>query len=258
MRRLLLTAGIALAALAGGSSAAAQTTPTTPAPTPIPATPLRATLDSCQTALTATDRSAVFSGSMPPVARTWRMRMRFDLYSRRGSAAKWQRLAAPKWGVWHASRARVPGFVFTKVVDGLDAPASYRALVRFRWYDKQGEIVRTAHRTTPACVQPDPRPDLRLSSLTAIAVSSSVARYTVVVRNAGLGVAGPFGIVLTIGDRRTPISIGAGLTSGQQRAVTIDAPSCLVAGKLTILLDSADTVDEAGGRDAPIARACPL
>src|SRR6476620_5837644 len=111
MRRLALTAGTVLAALVGGAPAHAQTS-TTPSPAPVPATPLRATLDSCQTALTAVDRSAVFSGSMPLVAGAWRMRMRFDLYTRRGSTAKWQQVTAPKWGIWHASRRRVPGFVF--------------------------------------------------------------------------------------------------------------------------------------------------
>jgi len=261
MRRLLLTAGTVLAAFAGGSSALAQTTPppttTTPVPAPTPVTPLRATLDSCQTALTTTDRSAVFSGSMPLVAKTWRMRMRFDLYSRRDSTAKWQRVEAPKWGIWHASRPRVPGFVFSKVVDGLEAPASYRAVVRFRWYDKVGALVRSAQRTTKECIEPDPRPDLRLSSLTAVAVSPSVARYSLVVRNAGLGAAGPFGVLLVVGDRRTPISI-AGLAGGQQRLVTIDAPSCLAAGKLTIQLDPANVVDEVAGRNVPIVRVCPL
>lgn len=258
MRRLVLTAGIVVAALGGGSSARAATTPTTPAPVPSPATPLRATLDSCLTALTPDGRSAVFSGSMPPVAGTWRMRMRFDLYSRRSSSARWQRVAAPKWSVWHASRPRVPGFVFTKVVDGLGAPASYRAVVRFRWYDKQGEIVRSTQRTTAVCLEPDPRPSLRLSSITAVAVGPGVARYTLVIRNAGLAAAGPFDAVLTIGERRQPISIGAGLAGGLQREVTIDAPSCATAGKVSVLFDPEDAAGEKPRRYPAIVRPCPL
>jgi hypothetical protein len=258
MRRLIVIAGTALLVLAAAVVADAQTTVTTPTVPVVPATPLRASLDSCQTALVAGDRSAVFSGSMPPVARTRRMRMRFDLYVKRGSTTKWRRVRTPKWGIWHVSRPRVPGFVFTKVVDGLAAPASYRATVRFRWYDKHRQLIRSAKRTTAPCLEPDPRPDLRLSSLAAMPLSSGNARYTLVVANAGLGVAGPFGIVLAIGDRRVPIANVAGLAAGQQRAVTLDAPSCTSADKISILLDPDGTVDQAGGRDATVMRRCPL
>lgn len=262
MPRLALIAGLVLAALVGGARAHAATTTTPPTTTTTPSTPapapLRATLDSCQVAPVATTRSAVFSGSMPSVARTWRMRIRFDLYTRRPSTSKWQRVTAPKWGVWHVSRPRVPGFVFTKVVDGLDAPAVYRAVVQFRWYDKQARLLRATQRTTPTCVQPDPRPDLRLGSVTAVAVGPGTARYTIVVRNAGLTNAGPFGLVLAIGDKRVPVAISAGLATAQQRMITFDAPSCTANGKLWVLLDPENAVDEAGGRDEPVARLCPL
>lgn len=264
MPRLALIAGLVLAALVGGAPAHAvttttppTTTPTTPAPAPAPLA-LRATLDSCQVTAVATNRSAVFSGSMPSIAKTWRMRMRFDLYTRRPSSSKWKRVTAAKWGVWHVSRPRVPGFVFTKVVDGLDAPAVYRAIVQFRWYDKQARLLRATQRMTPTCVQPDSRPDLRLGSVTAIATGASTARYTIVVRNAGLTNAGPFGLVLAVGDKRVAVAISAGLAIGQQRMVTVDAPSCTATGKLSVLLDPENAVDEAGGRDVPVTRVCPL
>jgi hypothetical protein len=64
--------------------------------------------------------------------------------------------------------------------------------------------------------------------------------------------------VLAIGDRRVPISISAGLAASAQRAVTIEAPSCAAIGKVAVLVDSAEAVDEAGGRDLPVVRLCPL
>ena len=186
------------------------------------------------------------------------MRMRFDLYARRSATARWTRVAAQKWGVWQLSRPRVPGFVFTKVVDGLGAPAAYRAVVRFRWYDRQARLLRATARTTEPCTQPDPRADVRLGAVTAIAVDANVARYTLVVRNAGLADAGPFRLIVAIGDKRVPVAIDVGLAAGQQRMVTVEAPSCLAAGKLSVLIDPDDAVDEAGGRDVPLTRACPL
>ena len=258
MRRLVVTAATVLLALAAAAAAQAQSTVTTPSAPTQPATPLRASLDACQPALTATDRSAVFSGSMPSVAGTRRMRMRFDLYVKRDATMAWRRVTAPRWGIWHVSRSRVPGFVFTKVVDGLDAPASYRAVVRFRWYGQHEQLIRSARRTSATCVEPDPRPDLRLSSITALPLGSGSARYTLVVANAGLDVAGAFRIVLAIGDRRVPISIAAGLAAGQQRVAAIEAPSCVGVGKVSVLLDPEGVIDQAGGRDAAVVRPCPL
>ena len=41
---------------------------------------------------------------------------------------------------------------------------SYRAVVRFRWRDADGHIVARAIKATPACKQPDPRPNLKVEA----------------------------------------------------------------------------------------------
>jgi hypothetical protein len=51
-----------------------------------------------------------------------------------------------------------PGFIYTKRVEGLTGPAVYRAVVRFRWSDADGHVLRRARRVTGGCRQPGPAP----------------------------------------------------------------------------------------------------
>ncbi|HEX6696310.1 MAG TPA: hypothetical protein VF080_05925, partial [Solirubrobacteraceae bacterium] len=64
------------------------------------APPLRATLAACHSGPAATERTATFVGSMPAVAGTKRMWMRFDLFMRVAPATGFAAVKAPKLGVW--------------------------------------------------------------------------------------------------------------------------------------------------------------
>jgi large subunit ribosomal protein L31 len=140
MRRLALL--IALAVLPVPAAAQAQ------------APPLRATLSACQSGPETTDRSATFTGSMPAIKGTRRMAMRFDLLERVPPDEDFEAIEVPGLGVWHkSSPGRQSGFVFKQRVQGLVAPAEYRAVVRFRWYGKAGRLLRSTKRETAACVQ---------------------------------------------------------------------------------------------------------
>lgn len=163
MRRLLLLAAVPVALLGVGTAAAwagmtapstatapPTTTPTTTTPTP--PSP-RATLDACATGAAAVDRHALFTATMPGVKGAVRMAMRFALFTRPGTSGPWRLLHLPKWGLWQRSKTGVPAFIYSKRVDGLVATASYRATVTMRWFDARRAVVRTATRTTPACVQ---------------------------------------------------------------------------------------------------------
>ncbi len=59
---------------------------------------LRVHLDLCRTGSAGAHRVAVFSGSMPAVAGTARMAMRFDLYERRSGARGFARVRLPALG----------------------------------------------------------------------------------------------------------------------------------------------------------------
>jgi hypothetical protein len=255
MRRAILTgilpAVLAAAAPAGAvASAGALPKPDKPS--------LAATLTGCQPSADMAQRTATFTASMPALATTRRMQMRFTLLQRRGTADGYQRIDVPGWGDWERSDPGRPGFIFTKRVESLYAPAAYKAVVVFRWYDKRGHLQRQASRVTGACAQPDPRADLVLASFSAARSGRDQALYTLIVRNAGLADAGAFAVALTTGGTdAAPIALGP-IASGQIAQGTVAGPACEPGTTVTIRLDPADAIDEADETDNVVNRPCPF
>jgi hypothetical protein len=248
MRRsaALLTALFALAVAAPAAPAAAA---------PGPSVPLRAGLQSCTTGEAAADRAAVFTGSMPALRGTRRMWMRFDLLERRPGDGAWTRVAADGLGLWERSRPGRSGFVFSKRVERLAAPAWYRAVVRFRWYDASGRLQRQTTRRTPVCRQPDPRPNVVVSAIDVIAPG----RFTVTVANRGRAAAPPFAVLFTVdGDERTDRRRERvlGLEPGQVLTIPIEARPCRDGGVLRAEADPEDVLDESDEDDGALARPC--
>ena len=165
------------------------------------------------------------------------MAMRFDLEERRSDAARFRRVAAPKFGRWDRSKAGVAGFVYTKRVTRLAQGRWYRAIVRFRWSDAQGRVQRTARRATPACHQPDQRAEPRSSSRSARrARRAGPARYLVTIVNAGhdrrAGVDGrrssPDGRATAVARRSPP------LAPGERTTVVVDADPLRAGDRLVV------------------------
>jgi hypothetical protein len=226
------------------------------------APPLRAKLTACQSGPAATERTATFVGSMPAIAGTKRMWMRFDLYARIPPATDFEALKAPKLGVWQKSApGKVSsGFVFTQRVHGLIAPAAFRAQVRFRWYGKGGRLLRSVTRQSAICKQPDQRADLRAGVLDAVrGPQPDQATYQLEVRNDGHMAAGPFDVVLTVAGVEQPAQrVSEGLAAAGSRTVTFVAPRCAPGSMLRFELDAEDEVDESGELDDVVERACPF
>jgi hypothetical protein len=226
------------------------------------APPLRAKLAACQSGPAAADRTATFVGSMPSVAGTKRMWMRFDLFARIAPATDFAAVKAPKLGVWQKSapgRAS-SGFVFTQRVQGLTAPGSFKAQVRFRWYGKGGKLLRSTTRTTATCKQPDQRADLRAGTLDAVrGPGIDQATYQLEVTNDGHTAAGPFDVVLTVAGAEQPAQrVAEGLAPAGSRTVTFVAPRCAPGSTLRFELDAEDEVEESGELDDVVERACPF
>jgi len=240
MPRALPTAIVVVSVLAGGAPAHAA------------GPPLSAALVSCQTGRDSARRHAVFTASMPSMADTRRMAMRFDLYERATGAASYVRLRVPKWGVWVRSHDGVPGFIFTKRVDRLAPPASYRAVVRFRWYDAQGRVQGQARRETGPCRQPDLRPNLTVASVT-----TDGRDYLVELRNDGRGDAGPFSLSLRVDDLVVILTID-GLAAGRSRTVAVGQSRCRPADRVFLRLDGDRMVDETDETDNAVSRPCPF
>jgi hypothetical protein len=223
---------------------------------------LRAKLAACQSGPAASQRTATFVGSMPAVAGTKRMWMRFDLYARLPPATVYSRVKVPKLGVWQksASGKASSGFVFTQRVQALVAPGSYKALVRFRWYDKAGKLLRSTTRSSPVCKQPDQRADLRAGDLTAVrGPASDAATYELEVRNDGHTAAGAFDVVLSVAGVEQPAQrLADGLAPAATRTVTFVAPRCAAGSTVRFELDAEDEVEESGEADDVVERACPF
>jgi hypothetical protein len=246
MRRAALTA--LFAAFAAAIPAGAQA--------PVFPLALKAKLTDCHTGPLLTDRFAVFVGQMPALQGTRRMWMRFDLYERTPSGT-WQHLSVPKFGTWQKSLPGKPGFIYEKRVDQLQAPAAYRAQVRFRWYDAHGKLQRQSRRTTRTCHQPDPRPDLAVGKVTATDAGAGRLHYVIRVRNDGRSDVGPFDTVLTVGGAAQPPATVAGLPAGGATKVAVVAPRCAPGSRIRIALDPAGAIDEAHEGNNVVSRACP-
>jgi hypothetical protein len=249
MRRTALAAAC-LAVLTGGAAA-----PAAGAAPP----PLAATLTSCVRSADAAQRAASFTARMPALRRTERMLVRFDLFQRTSQGEGFTRVRVPRWGVWHRSKRGVAGFVFTKHVNGLQAPGDYRAVVRFRWLDAAGRTQRTARRVTHACKQPDLRPDLRAARLAAVpGPTPGTATYSAVVVNSGRGPAGPFAVALAVGDAVLAPQMLEPLGPRSRRALSLQGPRCAPGTVLRLTVDSAAEVAEASETDNVLEAPCPL
>lgn len=223
------------------------------------APPLRAEVSTCRTGATPAERFAVFGGSMPARRGASRMAMRFDLQIREPGDKTYRRLSAPSFGRWERSRPGRSGFIYSKRVDGLKAPARYRAVVRFRWLDADGRTVTTATRTTPSCDQPDPRPNLRLLALRAgPGPQAGTTTYLLTVVNAGRGPAGAFDVTAgpDDGGPDATVTVG-GMASREARVIEVVARSCAAGARVRIRLDVGAAVAESKEDDNDVRRACP-
>ena len=250
MRHLLVIPALALAA-AGGVARAADTAQ---------APQLSARLTSCTTGPTAPDRAAVFTGSMPAVPGTQQMAMRFDLLQRRPGSPFFRRVAAPKLGVWERSHhdATLPGYIVTKRVDGLAAPGTYRAVVRFRWYDADGRVLRRARRVTRACRQLDQRPDLTIGGVSvAPGPDPEHATYVVEIVNLGRGDAAvPFAIDLAVNGAGQPAQTLAALGGRARATVSFVAPVCAQGSAVRVAVDGGKAIAESNEGNNAVARPC--
>lgn len=240
---LILIALLLIAAPASAAHAAATKPPK-----------LGATLKTCSTSALPVQRIASFVGSMPARANGPRMQMRFELERKRDGQRRWRRLKAKGFGIWERANRNVAGFVFTKRVAALPVPATYRALVHFRWLDANGAIVKRARSRTRPCRQPDLRPNLVPGALTAAPdLQPGFALYTLVVRNTGRSAAGPFSVSVGSGNAEVDR-----LEPGEQRAVPIFALACAALTSIVVRVDADRRVEESQERGNGARRQCPL
>ena len=195
---------------------------------------------------------ATFQGRVAAWKRGSKAQMRFTLQARTPEEPTWRGVATPGFGTWLTAPPKAGRYVYDKTVQQLLAPAEYRAVVRFRWRDSHGRVLRTESATTKICRQPDPRPDLQIVAL------KTGARYVAVIRNTGRGDAGPFSVAFTRnGESLGLVAIADGLKPGAQvSAVLATAPACTAGELIAAQVDPLDEVDEADEDGNVLSQTC--
>jgi CARDB len=233
---------LALAAVLAAPAAAAR-----PATT---AGPASAALLACER---GGEPAAEFEARMGTVPGAVRMRMRFTLQVLTPARPFYRRVAAPGFGGWSTSDPGTTRYVYTRRVEDLVGPASYRVVVRFRWLDAADEVVARDRAHSRPCRQPDLRPNLTIRDL-AIEPGTdlSTRRYVALVRNTGRRPAVAF--ELAVGDL-VPVTIPS-LGPGRERTVEVTGPACEPGATIAAVADPADLVDERSETDNELTLAC--
>jgi hypothetical protein len=214
----------------------------------LPAT--AAAADHASVSLTACEpreRAAEFEARMDKVDGSARMKLRFTLEARKRGRT-WRRVAAPELRGWRTADPETTRFISERRVTELVGPSFYRALVRFRWVDADGDVVATARARSRACWQPDHRPNLKLRGLFAAGGS-----YVVHVANTGRSESGPFDLDVS---GLEPFVVVDGLAPGEARILELAGPLCDPGAEVTATADPLDLVDERNERDNALTVRC--
>lgn len=212
----------------------------------------------CTSALDPAGRAAVFEGRMKVRRSARKMQMRFTLQERTPGDASWHKLPAAGFGKWLTSDPGVGRYVYTKRVIELEAPASYRTIVKFRWLDAGGHRVAASKSTSALCHQADLRPNLRPLGVQAKpGADADHARYLVPVVNRGKSAAGAFDVVVSVdGTTLTPAQVPS-LEPGERALVEVQGPPCQTGQILTVDVDPTGAVDERAEGDNQLSVPCP-
>jgi hypothetical protein len=212
----------------------------------------------CVPALDPLERTATFEARMRAARGSERMQVRFSLQVREDALRGWRRVPAEGFDTWLTSLPDVRRYSYEKTLVNLTAPAAYRTVVRFRWLGAEGEIVKSARRTSAACRQPDMRPDLEVRRIDVLpAADAAMRHYAVLVRNAGRSDADPFAATLRAGDDELGTTAVLALAAQTSRVVTFTGPACAPGAPLLVTLDPGETVDERDESDNAFAATCP-
>ena len=216
MRRALLIAALAAAALPAGAAAA-----------PLPAS---VKLARCSLAT----HEAAFYARMKEVPGSVRMAMRFTLLEETGGDRA-GRVDAPGLRRWRSSKPGVQVFGYRQAVKNLPENASHRVRVAFRWYAEDGSELARAKRRSARCRQFAALPNL-VAEITGVMGTrvAGVRRYQALVRNTGKAAATAVAVRLTVdGDVVDTLRL-ASLAPGEERSLTIRGPACDRLAKLEV------------------------
>jgi hypothetical protein len=207
----------------------------------------RATLVSCD----KETRESTFEGRVLAIKRAAKMQMRFTLQVFTPDTLRWRKVEVENFGEWITAPAGLGKYTYDKTVQDLLAPASYRAVVDFRWRDRRGKTVRTERAISPVCKQPDARPDLVVRG-----VRFEAGEYVAVIFNRGREAAGPFAVDF-LGDGLPLGTVEVvGLAPQTPVTVMLPAPRCAPGTQVEAVADPRSQIDEADEENNALSTTC--
>ncbi|MEA2272232.1 MAG: hypothetical protein QOI98_940 [Solirubrobacteraceae bacterium] len=217
-----------------------------------------ASVETCHRAATQPDRFVAFVADARAVPGSATMAIRFDLQRRR-AGERYHTIHAAGLGQWHRSEPGVDIFRYRKQVSNLPAPANYRAIARYRWYDRRGSIVARARRVSSPCRQSDSRPDLLAEDLALQpGPNADRVRYVITLRNTGQRAAGAFDTLLYVDGVRQGSLTVPDLAGKAEQSLAIEGKRCGLGSSVLVVLDPADRVDESRESNNTTRFVCPL
>jgi len=193
-------------------------------------------------------REAVFQGRVMAYKGAARMQLRFTLQTREG--VRWRKVDLAGFSEWISAPSGLRAYTYDKTVQEL-LPATYRAVVHFRWRDARGKLIRSERAVSPVCRQPDSRPDLVVR-----AVHGDPAGYVAVIFNRGREPAGGFDVSFL----REGAPVGRARVVGLEPGATVDVflpgPQCAAGERLEAIVDPGSEVDEADEENDGLSVIC--
>ncbi len=194
---------------------------------------------------------AMFTGRVSSYRRSPKMQMRFTLQALTPDEPRWRKVDAAGFGEWITVPAGFSKYTYDKTVEGLLAPASYRAVVHFRWRNASGKQIRSERAVSGVCRQPDSRPDLVVRN-----VKADPAGYVAVVFNRGREAAGAFDVRFV----RDGVLLGSARVAGlaPQTAIDVFLPGarCPSGTPLEAVVDPLSEVDESNEFNDALSASC--
>lgn len=197
----------------------------------------------------------LYSARMRSVPGTARMSLRIRLFEKYGDG-RFERVSAPGLGVWRKSRAGASVFRYKQRVRGLRRGPVYRAVVKFRWHDADGDVFLKARRRSPICSQRDMLPNLRVASVeTESGKVQGTAIYKTTIVNRGDAAAQNVGVLLRVdGEVVDEAEVIDALLPGERRTVTFNGPVC--QRKMRVVVDPKQVIGESRELDNVLRQSC--
>jgi hypothetical protein len=223
----------------------------------------------CHKALDPAARAVSVTAVMRPMTGTKQLQTSFALLEKAPGAAVWSTVPGPHFGVWVSPtnpptlgqrlgdvwRVQIP-------VADLEAPASYRLQVSFRWLGRQGAALQTTRLLTKTCYQPELRPDLTVNSLRVHPAATTPGNdvYAGILGNIGATAAGRFTVQLTYSHNQNRVSENRTIQRLRSHAtvsVLFNGAACDPGTVVTLTVDPGDLIDVYSRSAASLDISCP-